>query len=59
MNKVYKSKRTSVKIEILHEAGNCFIYKVLNGMNIGYIGQISKEELRDRWELIKLCFNKN
>lgn len=52
MNKVYKSKRTSVKIEILHEAGNCFIYKVLNSVNIGYIGQISKEELHDMWELI-------
>lgn len=52
MNKMYKSKRTSVKIEILHEAGNCFIYKVLNSVNIGYIGQISKEELHDMWELI-------
>lgn len=57
MNEVYRSKHSKTEIRILRKAldktDNRFIYKVLNGMNIGYIGQISEEELNDKWELIK------
>ncbi|WP_443739817.1 hypothetical protein [Treponema sp.] len=51
--KVYKSKRTGIEIKILAKGQFYVIYKVLKGINIGFIGDLSEEELKANWELIK------
>ena len=48
--KVYKSKRTGIEIAILNQYNDYIIYKVLSGMNIGFVGRMSETDLNNSWE---------
>lgn len=48
---VYKSKRTGIEIAILNRYNAYVIYKVLSGMNIGFVGRMSETDLNNSWEV--------
>lgn len=48
--KVYKSKRTGIEIAILNWHNGYVIYKVLSGMNIGFVGRMREIDLNNSWE---------
>lgn len=48
--KVCKSKRTDIEIAILNQYNDYAIYKVLSGMNIGFVGRMNETDLNNSWE---------